>query len=121
MTKNYSTLAELKIDSYNELVERYPYIIEEMEKHMGLNYRDKWKKFMKKSLRNIDYLNYETINDKIIEDITYTLELIDVKQGDHLFKAGTQCQNIYMISNGQIEIYVNNNGKDCFIDTLYTG
>ena len=92
-----------------------------MERYVRHNYNDRWKKFMKRSLRNIDYFTYGLTEDKVIEEITYLLEMIDIKHEDYLFKTKDQWKNIYMISNGEIEIYVNNNGKDHFIDTLYAG
>ena len=66
----------------------YPFIKKTMEKHMRIDYRDKWKTFIKRSLRNIDYLS-EGIPDVIIEEISYMLEPITVNTGSYIFKRGT--------------------------------
>ena len=55
---------------------------------MRIDYRDKWKTFIKRSLRNIDYLS-EGIPDVIIEEISYMLEPITVNTGSYIFKRGT--------------------------------
>lgn len=91
-----------------------------MVEHIRHNYNDKWKKFIKRCIRNIDYLSYK-ISDKIIEEITYMFELISLEEGNYLFRAGTPCRDIYIISHGEIDIFVHNNAKETFLDTLYTG
>ena len=88
--------------------------------HMRNEHQDKWKKFIKRCIRNIDYLSYG-ISDKIVEEITYLFELTSLKAEDYLFRAGTQCKDIYIISNGELNIYIHNNSKETFLDTLYTG
>ena len=61
-----------------------------MERYIRHNYNDRWKKFMKRSLRNIDYFTYGLTEDKVIEEITYLLEMIDIKHEDYLFKTKDQ-------------------------------
>jgi len=59
-----------------------------MEKRIRRNYNDKWKKFIKRSIKNIDYLSYN-MPDDIIDDISYYFELVSISQGEYLFKKGT--------------------------------
>jgi len=42
-------------------------------------------------------------------------------QDAFVFKAGYPCKEIHIISNGELDVYVNNNNKDTYLDTLYTG
>lgn len=60
-----------------------------MNKHISNEYNDKWKNFIKHSLRNIDYL-VSSFSDQIIDDIMYKLEPITINQGSYVFKRGTQ-------------------------------
>jgi hypothetical protein len=83
-------------------------------------YHDKWKKFIKRCIRNIDYLSYG-VAERIVEEIVYMFELTTLKEEDYLFHVGTPCNNIYIISNGELNIYVHNNSKENFVETLYTG
>lgn len=83
-------------------------------------YQDKWKRFIKRCIRNIDYLSYG-ISDKIIEEIVYMFDIISLKEESYLFRVGSPCRDIYIISQGEMNIYVHNNTKETFLETLYTG
>lgn len=120
ISKNYSTCAELMRPAFNKLVTRYPFIKDSMENRMRDSYNDKWKKFIKRCLRNIDYLSYG-IPDRLIEEMSYMFELRSYKKDDYVFRAGTPCREIHIISQGEMNIYVHNNTKESFVDTLYTG
>ena len=119
-SKNYTTCAELKKEIFEKLLKRFQFLKDSMEHRIYHSYNDKWKKFKKRCIRNIDYMSYG-ISDRIIEEITYMFDLVSIKQGDFLFKAGQPCRDIHIISRGEINIYVHNNTKETFIDTLYTG
>lgn len=96
VSKNYSTIAELSANNFNLLIQRYPMVKESMSRYLAISYNDKWKKFTKRSLRNIDYLNM-TISDEIVEELSYKLERTSVTQGSVIFKAGTTCKEIHII------------------------
>ncbi|CAI2372633.1 unnamed protein product [Moneuplotes crassus] len=119
-SKNYSTLAELNSTKFQLLIERYPTIKESMHCYLRIQYNDKWKKFMKRSLRNIDYLNM-SISDEIVEELAYKLDKTAATQSSVIFKAGNPCNDIHIITSGELDVYVNNNKKDIYLDTLYTG
>ena len=120
ISKNYTTLAELQKLEFDQIIARYPHIKEAMERFIMFSYNDKWKKFQKRALRNIDYLN-STVPDNIISELTYKLEPVSVSEGSYVFKAGTPCKDIHIITNGELDVYVNNNNRDTYLDTLYTG
>ena len=69
---------------------------------------------------NIDYLGYD-LNDQILDEISYLVDPVNIKRHDNLFAASETCSNIYIISSGEINIYLNNNGQETYVDTLYTG
>ena len=120
LSKEYSTWALLNDKYFNELCDRYSIVKIEMEKRIRNKYNDKWKKFIKRSIKNIDYLSYNIHND-IIDDISYCFELISISQGEYLFKNATIWKDIHMISNGEINIFIGEHKKEQFLDTLYTG
>ena len=83
-------------------------------------YQDRWKRFIKRWIRNIDYLSFG-ISDKIIEEMSYMFDLVSIKEDNYLFRAGTPCRDIYIISKGELNIFVYNNTKETFVETLYAG
>jgi CRP-like cAMP-binding protein len=95
-------------------------IKEALNTYISIQYNDKWRKFQKRALRNIDYLN-ATVPDKVLEEITYRFEQLTVTQDSIVFRAGTPCKDIYVISSGEVDVYVFNNNKETYLDTLYTG
>jgi CRP-like cAMP-binding protein len=106
--------------SFLDILKRYPFIKESMEHRMRTQYTDKWKKFVKKSLRMVDYFSFG-VSDKILEEMIYSFELVNIKEGDYLFKAGEQVTCIYFVVDGELDIYVENHNKEFYIDTLYQG
>ena len=48
-------------------------------------------------------------------------EIVSIKEDNYLFRAGTPWRDIYIISQGELNIFVHNNAKETFIETLYTG
>ena len=119
-SKDYSTCAEYSKSNFYDLITTYPYLKESMERHCDRNYNDKWKKFMRKILRNIDYLSYN-ISENVIDELIYMWELIIIKEETYLFKSGKPWESIYLIASGDLSVYMNNNGKDTYLETLYTG
>jgi CRP-like cAMP-binding protein len=119
-SKQYATCAELSSKDFKSLLARYSSIRALMEKRIRKHYDDKMKKFTKRSIKNIDYLSYG-MPDHIIDDISYLFEPISVNEGEYLFKKGTLCTDIHIISNGELNIYISGNKKEYFLDTLYAG
>lgn len=92
-----------------------------MEDHIERNYNDKWKNFVKRALRNIDFLD-ENISESIIDDISYKLKIITVNENTTLFNPGMPCDDIHIIVYGMVNIFVNNNDLvNMLLDTLYPG
>mmetsp|Transcript_29306 Transcript_29306/g.28919 ORF Transcript_29306/g.28919 Transcript_29306/m.28919 type:complete len:230 (+) Transcript_29306:218-907(+) len=120
ISKNYSTCAKLDKTSFFRLIDRFQFVKESMLDHMREDYQDKWKKFIKRCIRNIDYLSYG-ISDRIVEEMTYLFELTSLKEGNYLFRVGESCNDIYIINNGELDIFVHNNSKETYLESLFTG
>lgn len=83
-SKNYTTCASLSLNNYKELKNRYPEIIRKMNENI-IFYQDRWKKFLKKTLRQISFLSHD-VSDVILEDILYELRTERVETGNYIFK-----------------------------------
>lgn len=59
--------------------------------------------------------------DSIIDDISYLFEPHSFNEGEYLFKKGTVCKDIHIITNGEVNIFLGGSKKEFFLDTLYTG
>lgn len=59
-----------------------------MERRIRKHYNDNWKKFIKRSIKNIDYLSYG-MPDHIIDDISYLFDMESINKGAYLFRKGT--------------------------------
>jgi hypothetical protein len=62
-----------------------------MEDQIPELYNDRWQKFIKRSLRNIDYFDYPLSNE-IIEFFLYKMDRINIPKGETFMKAGKPTQ-----------------------------
>ena len=120
VSKNYSTWAEIEKSELFKILSRYPFLKTSMEVKIKNSYKDKWKRFIHRVLWNIEYFG-KGISNSAIEEIGYLFEIVSFNKNEYLFKAGQMCENIYIISKGEIDILINKMGTDVHIDTLYTG
>jgi len=124
ISKNYSTCAGVQKDKFEKLLVRFPFVKKNMEANIKKNYNDKWRQFVQKSLRTIDYLhNSENISDNIIQELSYKLETISLSKDEYLFKSGKAWTEIFIIVSGIIEVSIKNqhNSSSSYLDTLYSG
>jgi CRP-like cAMP-binding protein len=120
-SKNYSTLTALKGSDLKSLLERYPDVKREMNKHIYEWYKDKWKRFVKRTLQNIDFLS-SGVNDEAIEELWYRLEIVNLSPNTYLFETGKPWKEIYIIFKGEIDILIKNAKTfESHLDTLYSG
>lgn len=89
---------------------------------MKTHYQDKWRRFIKRALRNVDYLTSE-IPEHVVEEISYKMEMIVLQKDEILFESGKPCREIYIVCNGEIEIRITNNLNTVgtYLDSLYSG
>lgn len=89
------------------MLQRYPDIEVAMNKHIYKEYKDKWKRFVKKTLFNIDFLS-QKVDDEIIEEISYKLEPVNLNAQTYLFQTGKPCKDIHIVVKGEIDIFIKN-------------
>lgn len=87
ISNNYTTCAALEREKFMKLLYRFPFIRRSLEKRIKNNYQDRWRKFVKRSLRNVDYLGIE-VSEDIVEEISFQCEPISIHEGEVLFLSG---------------------------------
>ena len=116
LSKNYTTWAALNESNFRDFRNRYPEIVRKMNDGLIL-YQDKWKKFLKKTLKNISFLSHD-ISDVILEDLIYELDTERVETGQYIFKKGFSWDWIYIVIHGEVDIFMENNSRETFIESL---
>ncbi|CAI2366862.1 unnamed protein product [Moneuplotes crassus] len=121
-SKNYTTCASLDQKTFAKLIAGYPFLKTAMEKRIKENYQDRWRKFVKMSLRNIDFLS-NGVSDEVIEEISYKMEMISLHANEHLFHSGYPCREIFIICNGELEIMISSKSiaTGRYLETLSSG
>lgn len=121
-SKSYSTWATLEGQTFEKLLATYSFLKKSMEQRISKNYQDRWRKFVKRSLRNVEFLD-KSVSEEIIEEISYKLKLKNASKGDYIFKSGAAWRKIIIIASGRVEILIssNQNISETYLDTLYSG
>ncbi|CAI2361263.1 unnamed protein product [Moneuplotes crassus] len=121
-SQGYSTCASLDSQTFEKLLDTYSFVKKTMEKKIHEKYQDRWRKFVKRSLRNVEFLEQKVPED-LIEELSYKMQFKNISKTDYLFKSGTPCRSIIIIVSGRVEILImnNNNGNESYLDTLYSG
>ncbi|CAI2362152.1 unnamed protein product [Moneuplotes crassus] len=121
-SQGYSTCASLESQTFQKLLETYSFVKKSMERKIHEKYQDKWRKFVKRSLRNVEFLD-KSVPEDLIEELSFKMQFKNASRDDYIFKSGTPCRNIIIIASGRVEILImnNNNGDESYLDTLYSG
>ena len=91
-----------------------------MKGEFGNKYNDKWKIFVKRLVQKIDY--FQNISDQIIDETSYLFEVLNMSKDSFLFKKGQQWKDIYIMSSGELDVYIeNSNKKPMVLETLGKG
>jgi CRP-like cAMP-binding protein len=113
---NYSTIAYLSKELFYNIFNKNQVALKVL-KDGRKNYQDEWKVFMKDNLRYITYM--KSLDNDTIEDLTYYLKEEIYQAGDIIFRAGDTVNKVYMIANGEIDIFVKIGKKEVVLDVLY--
>ena len=71
-SRKYSTLAKLTQKTYKEITTEFPEMVSALKKGI-YKYNDRMKRFMKTSLKKIDF--FSDLSDNEIHDVMYNMEL----------------------------------------------
>ncbi len=117
-SKDQCTVGAISEEVFQDMIKQYP----EIEKSLineARKYKDHWKRYQIQVLGNIDYLL--DIPYSLKEDIHYRLVLENYEKGAKVFNRGTECQCIYFIVGGEMELIVeqHDTNKEHLLDILY--
>lgn len=85
-SKNYTTTVKLMQRDFKDFRNTYPEIVKNMD-DKTMEYQDRWKKFLKQTLKFITFLSHD-ISDIILEALIYELESENIETGNYLFRKG---------------------------------
>ena len=117
-TNNYSTIAHLDHNSVITIFEKHPEAMQELKDRRKI-YQDEWKKFLKTSLKCVDYL--KNAKDEVLEELYYKLKEDTYKAGEIILNTGDAIDRIHLLTDGQVEVLVNIQDHEITIDTMYQG
>lgn len=83
-----------------------------------LLYQDRYKCWLKRQLQNVCYL--ENLSFETLEQLSYIGKLNFYEQGQYLFKSGTPLKQIFILAEGQIEVFNTLVDEDIVFDILHT-
>jgi len=84
------------------------------------SYKDKWKKFLVRGLQNVDFLSHG-IGLDVLEELAFSLKHEVVGMGTLLVTAGQEADQIFLVVEGELEVYITNSGNETNLDTVYSG
>lgn len=116
--KDQSTVGALSYDNFIELCTTHP----EFEKRLrddSLDYNDPWKQFQITTLKNVPYLR--EVPQSIIEQLHYTLQVENHEAGARVFSEGSECRQVYFVTSGTLELFVEDGREQRILDSLGPG
>lgn len=113
---NYSTIAYLDKEQFNEVFSMDSTALELLKARRS-EYNDEWKCFLKDNLKYIGYI--KNVSDKTVEELSYCLREENVEKGTVIFRAGSPCDKLYFVADGEVDIMVKVGRREALLDTLY--
>ena len=118
--KKYCNLGKLTKEKYKEIITMQPKIQDEIKTGI-YEYDDKMLNFIKRSMKQVPYLQQLKSDDPILYDIIYMLDTRTVIKGAELQKAGANADELYFLQSGIIEVYTEFEKKEFVIERLFKG
>jgi len=114
----YSTIAQLNKRDFDTVCRIFSDFQNKLKQGISY-YTDSLKTFILHLISDVDY--FKPCSQETIEEISYYMEQSFIDKDNVLFREGDEIDRIYFIINGKINITVNINGIDVFIDALTQG
>ena len=109
------TVAVISYESFFQMIDNYPELKNRLKKH-SYQYDDHWKQYKIRAISDIEY--FSNLHQLDLEVLNHKLEFANFEAGAKVFSLGSQCQKLYLIVKGELEIYLDQNGKEYTLDTL---
>jgi len=117
-TLQYSSIALLSKSNYDTVCRVYSNFHIKLKEQLK-TYDDPLNQFIRKTLRNIYYL--ENISESSIDEIIFYLELEYFEDGETLFRIGDKVDKIFFVASGEVQILMEIDEREVAIDTLREG
>jgi len=117
-TLQYSSIAQLNKSNYDTVCRVYSNFHVKLKEQLK-TYDDPLNQFIRKTLRNIYYL--ENISESSIDEIIFYLELEHLEGGETLFRIGDKVDKIFLVASGEIQILMEIDEREALIETLREG
>ncbi len=73
-------------------------------KEYGKRYTDEWRAYKLKALKNVNFL--ANVPEVTLDNLVYKLQIANYEAGAKIFSRGAECENIFFIVTGGVELYV---------------
>lgn len=116
---NYDTCATINENTFKDMCRMFPDVVTKFKERRS-EYKDKWKKFLRKLIRNTDY--FKDLPFMAQEELLYSLKMESYEEGQIMFDNGDTIQKLYYVSEGEISVFLQlDNGEEVITDMLSQG
>lgn len=116
--KDQCTVGLLSADAFYDLCENFPEIEAKLRQE-SREYKDPWKMYQIKILSSVSYL--KSVPQDVREDLHYRLIQENHEEGGKVFNRGTECDQLVFVIGGEMQLVVEQNGKEYLLESLGPG
>jgi CRP-like cAMP-binding protein len=117
-SKDCCTVGCLNEESFNQLIKNFPEIKNRFKEY-GKSYTDEWRAYKVKVLKNVNFL--QLAPESTLDNLMYKLQIGNYESGAKIFSKGTECEFIYFIVTGELELYVEQGKKEFQLEVIGPG
>ncbi len=117
-SKDYCTVGILTEETFNMMIKIFPEIKNRMRQNSKV-YNDEWSLYKFKTLKNVDYLN--DVPEASLSEIMFKLQVANFEAGAKIFNKGTECEYMYFIVCGEVEMFIEQSKKEYPLEVVSAG
>ena len=117
---SYNTFARIIRPRFRELVSEFPEYEACLKKHVKEEYDDPKIDFLKRMVRQVDYLQ-NCDNEDLIYDIIFSLQQESFEKDQVILQVNQPADKIYFLEEGEVELYTFFEGNEFVIEKLQRG
>lgn len=111
-TKSYSNIGHITFETFNEIITIFPDVKNAMKQNF-IKYQDTFRCFQKQMLLNIDY--FRDLSIETYEELIFVMRNEVFQTGQGIFQQNKYYNKIYILMNGELEMYFTLKNKDPII------
>ena len=112
-------MARLSFSHWRDIVNEYPIYLNYLKLNL-FQFQDPFKQFVFNSLSQIFYFA-KTLTQHNMHQILYTLEQRIYEKGHIILRQKRECEELFIVQNGEVEMVTSFEGNEFVLDTLYQG